>query len=171
MYQLKLSSWICLWLILSAITQGNSQNWPGWRGPNGDGTSTEKNVPLTWDSVTNVIWKAEIPGIGHSSPIIWEDKLFTMSALPDEQERILLCYDARNGNLLWKKSILKAGLEDKHNDNSYASGTPATDGRYIYISFLDGEDAVVAAYDFNGKTSGPSGRAPLAVRTDTAALR
>lgn len=150
MNRLKLSTWICLWLILTAITHGNSQNWPGWRGPNGDGTSTEKNLPMTWDSVTNVIWKAEIPGTGHSSPIVWEDKLFTMSALPELQERILLCYDATNGSLLWEKTILKSGLEAKHNDNSYASGTPATDGKKIYISYLDGDDVVVAAYDYNG---------------------
>jgi outer membrane protein assembly factor BamB len=107
--------------------------------------------PLAWDSITNVLWKSLVPGSGHSSPIVWENKLFIVSAIPDTQERILLCYDNNNGKILWQKTVLKAPLENKHRDNSYASGTPATDGNLIYVSFLDGEDVFVAAYDFTGK--------------------
>ncbi len=128
-----------------------AQNWPGWRGPNQDGTTAEKEVPVKWDSVTNVMWKAKVPGIGYSSPVVWEDKLFTFTAIPETRERILLCYDSNTGNLLWQETVLTAPLEDKHKDNSYASGTPATDGKFVYISYLDGKDAVVAAYDFSGK--------------------
>ena len=95
--------------------------------------------------------KFAVPGSGHSSPIVWEDKLFIVTAKPETQERILLCYDSNNGKLLWQKTVLKTILENKHSDNSYASGTPATDGNLIYVSFLDGEDVLVAAYDFTGK--------------------
>jgi outer membrane protein assembly factor BamB len=137
-------------LILNSITVTQAQNWPNWRGPNGDGTSIETNLPVTWDSITNVVWKSPVPGVGHSSPIIWEDKLFTISALPETHEKLLLCYNSKNGNLLWQKTVLKTSFENKHNDNSYASGTPATDGTLIYTSFLDGNDVVVAAYDFAG---------------------
>ena len=133
---------------LSSLT--HAQNWPCWRGPNGDGTSTEINLPLKWDLTTNVIWKSKVPGTGHSSPIIWEDKLFTLTALIDSQEKVLLCYNAQNGNLLWQKTIVKSPFEGKHNDNSYASGTPATDGKFVYVSVLDNDDVVVAAYDFSG---------------------
>jgi len=141
-------SLILLILPLSLISW--AQNWPNWRGPNGDGTSTETNLPTRWDSETNVIWKSPVPGTGHSSPVVWEDKLFTISALPDTQERVLLCYDSKQGDLLWQKTLIKADFEQKHRDNSYASGTPATDGKLIYVSVLDGEDVFVAAYDFNG---------------------
>jgi len=127
-----------------------AQNWPNWRGPNGDGTSIEKNLPTRWDSKTNVIWKSPVPGVGHSSPVIWEDKLFTFTAIPDTRERVLLCYSSKNGDLIWQKTLLKADFERKHRDNSYASGTPATDGKHIYVSFLDDDNVVVAAYDFNG---------------------
>lgn len=136
-------------MILSSIL-ANAQNWPNWRGPNGDGTSVETNLPTKWDSVTNVVWKSPVPGVGYSSPIIWGNKLFTATALPDSQERVLLCYDSKKGDLLWQKTVLKTDLETKHRDNSYASGTPATDGKLIYVSFLDGEDVVVAAYNFAG---------------------
>jgi len=137
-------------LIVNSLKVTQAQNWPNWRGPNGDGTSIETNLPVKWDSITNVIWKSPIPGIGHSSPIVWEDKLFTITALPETQEKVLLCYDCKSGNLLWQKTVFKSAFESKHNDNSFASGTPATDGKLVYVSFLDGDDAVVAAYDFAG---------------------
>jgi len=149
MNNIKLLGYLFL-LIISPIYTTQAQNWPCWRGPNGDGTSTETNLPTRWDSTTNIIWKSKVPGIGHASPIVWEDKLFTVTALSETREKILLCYDSRNGGLLWQKAVLKGSWEDKHSDNSFASGTPATDGKLVYVSFLDGEDVVVAAYDFTG---------------------
>lgn len=140
-----------LLLLVNTSTSVKAQNWPCWRGPSGDGTCVDSNVPTEWDSVKNVQWKSPVPGIGHSSPIIWENKLFLTSALPESNEKILLCYDSRNGKLLWKETVVKTTLEKKHSDNSYASGTPATDGKLVYISFLDEEEILVAAYDFKGK--------------------
>jgi outer membrane protein assembly factor BamB len=128
-----------------------AENWPNFRGPKGDGTSSEKEIPVKWDERTNVLWKTAVPGVGYASPIVWDDKLFTVSAKTETQEKILLCYDTHNGKLLWQTTVLKAPFESKHNDNSFASGTPATDGKYIYLSFLDGENVMVAAYDFSGK--------------------
>ena len=128
-----------------------AENWPGWRGPNGDGTSSEINLPVKWDSTTNVMWKVPVPGIGYASPIVWGDRLFTVTAMTETHEKQLLCYDTKTGNLLWQVTVLKSPLESKHNDNSFASGTPVTDGSSVYISLLDGDSVVVAAYDFNGK--------------------
>lgn len=150
MTNLRSIQFLFLAIILFSTTFLQAQNWPNWRGPNGDGTSSETNLPTEWDAEKNVIWKSEVPGAGYSSPVIWGDKLFLTSALLDAHERVLLCYDANSGELLWQKTILKTALEGKHNDNSYASGTPATDGKIIYLSFLDGEDVVVYAYDFSG---------------------
>lgn len=151
MTNFKLQRIVLLWLATISISFTQAQNWPCWRGPNGDGTSSEINLPVEWNSVKNVVWKSKVPGTGHSSPIIWEDKLFTLTALTDTQEKVLLCYNAKNGDLLWQKTIIKSPLENKHNDNSYASGTPATDGKLVYVSVLDREDVLVAAYDFTGK--------------------
>ncbi|HEY3388155.1 MAG TPA: PQQ-binding-like beta-propeller repeat protein, partial [Prolixibacteraceae bacterium] len=104
-----------------------------------------------WDSTTNVLWKVAVPGAGYASPIVWGDRLFTITARPETQEKLLLCYDTKNGSLLWQATVIKTPFENKHNDNSFASGTPATDGTTVYVSFLDGESVVVAAYDFSGK--------------------
>jgi outer membrane protein assembly factor BamB len=151
MTNFKLLRLFLLLTLLNLTTITQSQNWPCWRGSNGDGTSSETNLPVHWDSNKNVVWKSVVPGIGHSSPIIWDDKLFTSSAISETQEKVLLCYNSQTGDLIWQKTVVKSALEGKHNDNSYASGTPATDGRLVYVSFLDGEDVVVAAYDFTSK--------------------
>lgn len=147
----KLIRFFLLLTFSISISLIQAQNWPCWRGPNGDGTSVEINLPVQWDSITNVQWKSKVPGTGHSSPIVWEDKLFTLTALTETQEKVLLCFNVENGDLLWQKTIIKSALERKHNDNSFASGTPATDGKLVYVSVLDQDDVVVAAYDFTGK--------------------
>ena len=100
-------------LMISSFSVTRAQNWPCWRGPNGDGTSSETNLPVQWDSATNVLWKSPVPGIGYASPVIWNDKLFTLTALPDTQEKFLLCYNAKNGQLLWQTSVLKSQFEAK----------------------------------------------------------
>ena len=150
MIKFKLFSFT-FFLIVNSFIVIQAQNWPGFRGPNGDGTSTEKNLPVRWDSVTNVVWKTPVTGTGYSSPVVWADKLFITTALSQTQEKVLLCYDAKSGKLLWQKTMLKTPFEKKHDNNSYASGTPATDGKKVYVSFLDGTDVVVEAYDFSGK--------------------
>jgi hypothetical protein len=142
-----------------------TENWPMWRGPRGDGTSLERNIPTQWDgqSGRNIAWKTPIPGRGHSSPIVWQDRVFVVSCLPDSQERVLVALDRHSGNILWQKSVLNAPLENKHHLNSHASGTPATDGELVYVTFLEPNgsvdtggrrtpgEMVVAAYDFAGR--------------------
>lgn len=128
-----------------------AENWPGWRGPRGDGTSLDKNPPTHWSREQNVVWRTEISGEGHSSPVIWNDKLFLTTALRDTQERQLLCFDRQTGKLTWKQTVVRASLEAKNNENSYASATPVTDGEKVFVTFLDGYEVVVAAYDLSGK--------------------
>ena len=151
MINFRYFSYTLLFLVITNLSVTYAQNWPCFRGPNGDGTSAEKNLPLKWDSVTNVVWKTRVPGTGYSSPVVWGDKLFLTTGLSESQEKVLICYDTKSGRLLWQKTILKTSFEKKHDHNSFASGTPATDGRMVYVSFLDGKDVVVAAYDFSGK--------------------
>jgi hypothetical protein len=136
-------------LVLAGAT--TAENWPCWRGPRLDGTSLETNLPGRWTLASNLVWKTPVPGSGHASPIVWEDRVFTVSALPETQERLLLCFDRRAGHLLWQRTVVKAPLEPKHDLNSYASSTPATDGQRVYVSFLDGKEMLAAAYDFEGR--------------------
>ncbi len=146
-----------------------AENWSGWRGPRGDGTSLETKVPTKWSDAENVAWKVAVPGLGHSSPVIWENRVFLTTCLTDTEERVLLCLDRKTGKTLWQKTVFKCPLEVKHNLNSHASGTPATDGSLVYVAFLEIDGStelatrnvgrvrpftpgqiVVAAYDFEG---------------------
>lgn len=138
-------------MLTLAASLACAENWSCWRGPRGDGTSLEQDVPTHWSATNNVAWKKPIPGEGHSSPVIWENRLFLTTALKETQERVLLSFDRKTGDLLWQQAVLKAPLEAKNNENSYASATPTTDGEKVYVTFLDGDEVVVAAYDFTGK--------------------
>jgi len=143
---------VCLLAGFAALlTQGlRAENWPAWRGPRGDGTSLETSVPVHWSAASNIVWKTAVPGVGHASPIVWGDRIFTVSALTDNQDRVLLSLDCSTGKILWQKTVVQSPLEPKHKLNSYASSTPATDGLLVYATFLDGNQIVVAAYDFAG---------------------
>jgi outer membrane protein assembly factor BamB len=122
-----------------------------WRGPLGDGRSLENTVPVKWSATENIAWKTRIPGKGHSSPIVWGDRVFVTTALEETGERALLCVDRRDGKILWQKTVLTSGLEKKHGLNSYASATPATDGKLVYVSFFEQPKIQIVAYDFDGK--------------------
>jgi outer membrane protein assembly factor BamB len=136
-----------------------AEEWPGWRGPRGDGTSLETGAPLKWGPKENVRWKVAIPGIGHSSPIVWGDRVFVTTCIEEEKgarkaertgKRVLICLDRRNGATLWQRTVLTAKLERKHGLNSFASGTPATDGKHVWLSFLDYPNMRVYCYDVAG---------------------
>jgi outer membrane protein assembly factor BamB len=136
-------------LLMNAATAA-AEEWPGWRGPRGDGTSLETDIPLRWSTTRNVIWRVPIPGKGHSSPIVWQDRIFLTTCLEDEQKRLLLCLSRSSGNILWRREVLRLPLEQKHDLNSFASSTPVTDGRHIWVTFLDVSQMRVACYDFAG---------------------
>jgi len=149
----------------------SAENWPNWRGPRGDGTSQDKLVPVKWDATTGdgVVWKSKLPGVGHSSPIVWNDRIFLTTCFEESQTRALLCLSTETGDQIWKTDVLTAPLETIHKFNSFASGTPATDGELIYTAFLkvDGKTIpapnvgaprditpgriVLSAFDFNGE--------------------
>jgi outer membrane protein assembly factor BamB len=138
-------------LLAFASSLTRAENWPVWRGPRGDGTSLEKTVPTQWSATSNIVWKTVVPGEGHASPVVWGERVFIVTAVPAKLERVLLCFDRKTGNILWQQTVLQAPLEPKNAENSYASSTPATDGERIYVTFQDGKDMAVAAYDFSGK--------------------
>ncbi len=158
-------------LVLSSVASLLGEDWPGWRGPRGDGTSQETEIPTHWDGPVgkNLLWKVPVPGSGHASPIIWGDRVFLVACLDASQERVLTCLDRKSGKQLWQRTVIRSPLETKHNLNSFASSTPATDGESVYVSFLevDGHTIpapnvgtprpitpghmAIAAYDFVGK--------------------
>jgi outer membrane protein assembly factor BamB len=128
--------------------ESSAADWPRFRGPEGAGVAADKDIPVKWSAKDGVLWKVELPGAGNSSPVIWGKKLFVQSATGDE--RLLLCLDVADGKTLWKKSFLGARAS-KHQKNSFASSTPATDGERVYALIWDGKKIILYAHDLKGK--------------------
>src|SRR5438876_657920 len=83
----------------------HAEDWPAWRGPRLDGSSLEKNLPTKWSDTENVAWETSIAGVGHSSPIVYGDRVFVTTCLLKEQKRMLLCLERQTGEILWQREV------------------------------------------------------------------
>ena len=131
--------------IVLIVEPGSAEDWPGWRGPRGDGTSFEQEVPKRWSETDNIAWKVEIPGVGHASPIVFGDYIFIVTCIEKPKERVLLCLEQRTGKEIWRRVVIRAPLEAIHRLNSRASSTPVSDGTGVYVSFLEPVGSTVPA--------------------------
>jgi outer membrane protein assembly factor BamB len=138
-------------LLQTLLCAASAEDWPCWRGPRLDGSSKETNIPVYWSPDSNIVWKAELPGSGHASPIVLGEKIFIVAAAPQTQERLLVCLERTTGHTFWQRTVLSSPLEQKHSLNSFASSTPATDGELVFVAFLDRDQMFVAAYGVDGK--------------------
>lgn len=121
-------------------------NWPWFRGAK---ASVADTAPPEWDGTTgqNILWKTPVPLPGHSSPIVWKDRVFLSGATAKKQE--VYCFAANTGKLLWKTPLVSAAkVPAVLDDTGYAPSTMATDGQRVYAMFVTGD---VAAFDFSGK--------------------
>ncbi len=132
--------------------------WPHWRGPLGTGVAPRGNPPVEWSEDKNVRWKIAIPGKGHSTPIIWGDRIFITTAIPygdasatrvvrapgahnnvpplRRYEYVVLAVSRRDGTVLWQRTVHKARPhESTHESGSWASNSPVTDGERLFASF------------------------------------
>jgi outer membrane protein assembly factor BamB len=125
-----------------------ADNWPAWRGPEGNGQCHEKDLPLKWSATENVRWKVPLPGPGNSTPIIWGDKIFLTQATEKGQKRSLICFNRKDGSRLWEKTVAYPDREPTHDTNPYCSASPVTDGERVVVSH---GSAGVFCYDLDGK--------------------
>jgi len=131
-------------LALISFNSAIAENWPCFRGPTRQGISHEKDVPIEWSQTSNIAWKTPIPGIGWSSPIVFDNRVFVTTATDEGTSFRLLCLDRLTGTVLWDKQVHRQKAGHKQRFNSYASSTPVTDGRYIYVLAFDGTLAAVS---------------------------
>ena len=134
-------------LFVAATACAADANWPRWRGPRGDGHAAEAGLPIRWDA-SSVEWKTPLKGSGHSSPVIWGQRLFLTTALDDGKQRLVLCLDARGGQVLWEKVAWTGEPEKSHVLNGWASATCATDGEVVVAFFGRGG---LHAYSVDGQ--------------------
>lgn len=125
-------------MLLTAVLCAHAENWPRFRGPNGQGHSAEVVVPMSWSATNGVAWKTAIPGDGWSSPVVWDGKVFLTSATDNGTKCHVFCVEAQSGKILWDKTALEQQPRRKENKNSFATPTPVTDGRHVFAVFGDG---------------------------------
>ena len=151
-----------------------NDNWPHWRGPLANGSAPKAEPPLTWDAKTNIKWKAELPGRGSATPIVWGDQVFIVTAIKTDRvadpadlpkadpklkietkpsnhyhQFVVMSFDRQTGKLRWKHTAAeKVPHEGHHFSHSYAAGSPTTDGRFLYVSF---GSFGIYCYDLDGK--------------------
>jgi outer membrane protein assembly factor BamB len=152
------------------LAAGNDQGyWPSWRGPSENGIAPTA-VPTEWSATKNVAWKTEIPGRGNSSPVIWGDRIFVTTAIPNEpisagggrggagggtgagreHKFVLMSLDRNTGKILWERTAMVAKPHEGYHMRygSFASNSPVTDGKHVYAFF---GSRGVYCYDLDGK--------------------
>ena len=125
-----------------------AENWPSFRGPTGQGISSEKNLPTEWGPDRNVLWKVPVPGEGHSSPIVWNHFVLITAALDGGTSCHVMAFDRDSGKQRWDVEVFDQNTPRKQERNSLATPTPVTDGQRVYAFFGGGG---AAAVDFSGK--------------------
>ena len=166
---------LCMWLGQSVVVDadfdsGRLDNWHQWRGPQANGMAPHADPPVTWDEDTHVKWKRRIPGMGSSTPIVWGDRVFVLSAIKADRvaeqrpqaapeakttpplfyyRYLVLCIDRRTGAVRWQQTACEqVPHEGHHPTNTFASASPTTDGCSLYVSF---GSRGVFCYDFHGR--------------------
>ena len=131
-------------VIVLSLSVARADNWPQWRGPNLNGTSNEKNLPVKWTTEENVVWKVALPSWSGSTPIIWRDRIFLNIA--DGDNLFLWCVDKIKGEVLWKQPLGTGNV--KMRKQNMSSPSPVTDGSAVYVMTGTG---ILKAFDFAGK--------------------
>jgi outer membrane protein assembly factor BamB len=132
----------CLTMLCGAAL---AQPWPRFRGPNGEGTSEAATIPVQW-TTADYNWRVKLPGVGHSSPVVWDGQIFVTSAEEDDGTQIIRCLRTSDGGLIWKQEF-PSSTHEKNEFNAYASATPALDETQVYMVWATPEHYVVVALD------------------------
>ncbi len=138
--------------LLVVLTTGfscDAEEWPGWRGPLRNGTTSDTGVPTSWSETENVVWKAAVPGVGISNPIVWGDRVFlTASEGADQSELHIVCFESTTGQERWKRRMWGTAPSLFYPQSGMASPSPVTDGKRVFAFFGTGD---VFCFSMNGE--------------------
>ncbi|MFM7868774.1 MAG: PQQ-binding-like beta-propeller repeat protein, partial [Planctomycetaceae bacterium] len=142
-------------LLLAALAfagQLSAEDWLQWRGPGHDNSAASgRQIPTEWSSDKNVEWRADVPGRGHSSPLIVGDLVVLGTADESTETQSVVAIGRKDGRLRWQTAISQGGFPPAHPKNTHASSTAASDGRLVFMSFCHHEKIEVVALDMLGK--------------------
>ena len=136
-------------IVLTAGWASAAEHWTRFRGPNGSGHGGDFIFPDQWAD-QDYAWKIRLPGVGHSSPVGWDNLLLVTSGDPDSGAMTLQCLNAASGDEIWQKQF-SGEPRSIHDGNSYASSTPTIDSRRIYVTHFGEQEAAVTALSHAGE--------------------
>ena len=136
-------------LFLSSAACAGEGEWSRFRGPNGAGISDATTVPVRWTE-QDYNWKVKLPGVGHSSPVLWGNRIFVTCGDPRTATRMILCLDTADGRTVWQRDYPSKTYR-QHGDNSYATATPAADGEGVVVTWTTPEEVLLLALDQEGR--------------------
>ncbi len=131
--------------LMFSTSFATAENWPNWRGQSFDGISNETKLPSTWSDKQNIAWTLPMPGMGSSTPVIWNDKMFLTSV--DGEDQVLICVSTQ-GKQLWKNVLAKGNAKVRVDEGNGASASCSTDGKHVWAFVGAG---LLGCYDFSGK--------------------
>ncbi len=137
-------------IVLSAIAlSAAADDWPSWRGPHGDGKLPEAGTyPTKWSATEGIAWRVDLPDRGNSSPVVAGGRVFLTQSEDEGRLRSLLCFDAAEGKVLWKKTVAFGEVEETHKTHPHCAASPVTDGKLVFAWH---GNAGLHAYDLEGK--------------------
>lgn len=136
---------LCLAQFLAIPATTHAENWPQWRGPHGDGVSTETGIATKWGKTENVKWRTELPGPAGATPVIWGDRIFLTSVEGDD---LLLMAFNTSGKQLWRNTVGTGNQDARSGEGNSASPSPSTDGEHVWVFFGTG---VLGCYTVDGE--------------------
>lgn len=144
------SHWpVSLLALLLGGTVASGQDWPRFRGPDGAGLAGDAAVPVRWTD-EDYHWRVNLPGPGHSSPVVWGNRIYVTCGDPETARRIVLCLDTAHGRTLWSREY-PSKPHRMHRENSYATATPAADAGGVVVAWSTPEEFVLLALDPEGR--------------------
>ena len=136
-------------VVLLVVLEANAvwaENWPQWRGPLNNGTTTETQLPVKWSATEGLVWKLKLPGPAGATPVVWNDRIFLTSA--NENGDLLLLAVSTEGKILWERQVGGGDKTVRGDEGNSASPSPVTDGKHVWTFMANGE---LACFDFDGK--------------------
>ena len=127
-----------------------AQEWTRFRGPNGSGISQAKSIPTEWKE-SDFLWHVDLPGTGHSSAVLWGERVFVTSTADESGGIHVLCLNAPDGKQIWRRDFPHRAFP-RHQFNSFASATPAVDAERLYVAWNEPEHYTLVALDHQGKS-------------------
>jgi outer membrane protein assembly factor BamB len=141
---------LTLLLLLGSLSAGPAQEWPRFRGPNGSGISSAKTIPTTWTD-KDFNWKLPLPAAGHSSPVLWGDRVFITTGDDQTKQVSVYCVNAVGGQVLWQKAF-PFTPHHKNGYNTFASASPAVDLHHVYVCWSSPAHYTLMALTHDGQT-------------------